>query len=73
MVITAVSLNMFLIPNKVATGGISGLATVLHYLLDWPVPYTPKQFIDYLFGNLAFPAILYAFDKQNVYKRNICS
>ena len=36
-VITAVSLNMFLIPNKVAAGGISGLATVLHYLLDWPV------------------------------------
>jgi len=36
-VITAVSLNMFLIPNKVAAGGISGLATVLHYLLGWPV------------------------------------
>lgn len=35
--ITAVSLNMFLIPNKVAAGGVSGLATVLHYLLGWPV------------------------------------
>ena len=35
--ITAVGLNMFLIPNKVAAGGVSGLATVLHYLLDWPV------------------------------------
>jgi uncharacterized membrane-anchored protein YitT (DUF2179 family) len=36
-VITAVSLNMFLIPNKVAAGGVSGLATVLHYLTNWPV------------------------------------
>ncbi len=34
---TAVSLNMFLIPNKVAAGGVSGLATVLHYLLGLPV------------------------------------
>jgi len=36
-IITAVGLNMFLIPHKVAAGGVSGLATVLHYLLGWPV------------------------------------
>lgn len=36
-IITAIGLNMFLIPNKVAAGGVSGLATILHYLLDWPV------------------------------------
>lgn len=36
-IITAVSLNMFLIPNKIAAGGVSGLATVLYYLLHWPV------------------------------------
>ncbi|GMB01722.1 membrane protein [Pelosinus sp. IPA-1] len=35
--ITAISLNMFLIPNKIAAGGVSGLATVLYYLLNWPV------------------------------------
>lgn len=35
--ITAIGLNMFLVPNKIAAGGVSGLATVLHYLLDWPV------------------------------------
>lgn len=35
--ITAVGLNMFLVPNKIAAGGVSGLATVLHYLLNWPV------------------------------------
>jgi uncharacterized membrane-anchored protein YitT (DUF2179 family) len=39
-IITAVSLNMFLIPNKVAAGGVSGLATVLHYLLGLPVGMT---------------------------------
>jgi uncharacterized membrane-anchored protein YitT (DUF2179 family) len=31
------ALNLFLIPNKVAAGGVSGLATVLHYVLGWPV------------------------------------
>lgn len=36
-IITAVSLNMFLIPHKIAAGGVSGLATVLYYLLNWPV------------------------------------
>ncbi|HEY3426965.1 MAG TPA: YitT family protein [Negativicutes bacterium] len=39
-IITAVSLNMFLIPNKVAAGGVSGLATVLHYVLGLPVGMT---------------------------------
>lgn len=36
-IITAIGLNMFLIPYKIAAGGVSGLATVLYYLLDWPV------------------------------------
>lgn len=35
--ITALALDIFLIPNKIAAGGVSGLATVLHYLLDFPV------------------------------------
>jgi uncharacterized membrane-anchored protein YitT (DUF2179 family) len=39
-IITAVALNMFLIPNKVAAGGVSGMATVLHYLLGFPVGVT---------------------------------
>ncbi|MCX7781204.1 MAG: YitT family protein [Negativicutes bacterium] len=38
--LTAVALNMFLIPNKVAAGGVSGFATVLHYLLGVPVGMT---------------------------------
>ena len=35
--LTAVGLVVFLIPNKIAAGGVSGLATVLHYIFDWPV------------------------------------
>ncbi|MDO9557575.1 MAG: YitT family protein [Coriobacteriia bacterium] len=34
IVITAWGLNAFLIPNKLAAGGVSGLATVLHYVIS---------------------------------------
>ncbi|SMC40590.1 YitT family protein [Sporomusa malonica] len=43
-VITALALNMFLIPNKVAAGGISGLATVLHHTFGLPVGMTMLAF-----------------------------
>lgn len=39
-IITAAALNVFLIPNKIAAGGVSGMATVLHYLLGLPVGMT---------------------------------
>ncbi len=39
-VLTAFALNIFLIPNKVAAGGVSGMATILHYLLGAPVGVT---------------------------------
>lgn len=35
--LTALGLDLFLIPNKIAAGGVSGLATVLHYLIHVPV------------------------------------
>ncbi|NLW56351.1 MAG: YitT family protein [Firmicutes bacterium] len=35
--LTALGLVWFLIPNKIAAGGVSGLATVLYYLWHWPV------------------------------------
>lgn len=35
--LTAVGLVIFLIPNKVAAGGVSGLATVIYYLTGFPV------------------------------------
>lgn len=38
--ITAISLNGLLIPNKIAAGGVSGFATVLFYLIQIPVSVT---------------------------------
>ncbi|HCZ07178.1 MAG: hypothetical protein PWP37_1374 [Thermotogota bacterium] len=35
--ITALALDMFLIPNKVIAGGVSGLATIVYYLANFPV------------------------------------
>jgi uncharacterized membrane-anchored protein YitT (DUF2179 family) len=35
--LTALSLVLFLVPNKIAAGGVSGLATILYYLWSWPV------------------------------------
>jgi len=35
--LTALGLDMFLIPNKIAAGGVSGIATILHYLVGVPV------------------------------------
>ena len=43
-VLTAVALNMFLIPNRIAAGGTSGLATVLHHLFALPVGMTTMAF-----------------------------
>ncbi|MEW6425159.1 MAG: YitT family protein [Bacillota bacterium] len=36
----ALGLDLFLVPNKIAAGGVSGIATVLHYLLGLPVGMT---------------------------------
>ena len=38
--LTAVGLDMFLIPNKIAAGGVSGLATIAYYLFGFPVGLT---------------------------------
>lgn len=40
----ALGLTMFLIPNMVAAGGASGLATVLHYVYDIPVGWAMLAF-----------------------------
>lgn len=39
-VIIALALDMFLVPGKIAAGGVSGLATVTHYAFGWPVGVT---------------------------------
>ncbi|NLZ52851.1 MAG: YitT family protein, partial [Thermoanaerobacteraceae bacterium] len=38
--IGALGLTMFLVPNKLAAGGVSGIAIVLHYLFKLPVGWT---------------------------------
>ena len=36
-ILIVLGLNLFLIPNKIASGGVSGAATILHYVFHWPV------------------------------------
>jgi len=38
--VTALGLVLFLVPNKIAAGGVSGLATVIFYLVGPPVGFT---------------------------------
>ncbi|MCL6639324.1 MAG: YitT family protein [Firmicutes bacterium] len=40
VILTALGLDLFLVPNKIAAGGVSGLATVFHYLTGAPVGMT---------------------------------
>ncbi|MEW6183201.1 MAG: YitT family protein [Bacillota bacterium] len=37
VVLIALGLDLFLVPNKIAAGGVSGIATVLHYVFGFPV------------------------------------
>ncbi len=37
VILVAWGLDLFLVPNRIAAGGVSGLATILHYLLHVPV------------------------------------
>ncbi len=36
-VVTALGISVFLVPNRIAAGGVTGLATVIHYWMGWPV------------------------------------
>lgn len=38
--LVALALDWFLVPNRIAAGGVSGLATLIHYLFGWPVGMT---------------------------------
>lgn len=40
VLVTALGLDVFLVPNRLAAGGVSGLATVAHYRLGLPVGLT---------------------------------
>ena len=38
--IMAVGLMLFLVPNKVSAGGVSGISTILYHMFNWPVGIT---------------------------------
>jgi uncharacterized membrane-anchored protein YitT (DUF2179 family) len=38
--ITALGMDLFLVPNKIAAGGVSGIAIIIHYLAHLPVGVT---------------------------------
>lgn len=38
--IVSASINTLIIPNQIADGGVTGIAIILHYLLQWPVGWT---------------------------------
>ncbi|WP_026694398.1 YitT family protein [Peribacillus kribbensis] len=42
--IVAISFNVLLLPNKVASGGVSGISTILHSLLGWEPAYVQWAF-----------------------------
>jgi uncharacterized membrane-anchored protein YitT (DUF2179 family) len=44
LILTAAAIDIFLVPNRLAAGGVSGLATVLHYTIGLPVGLTMLVF-----------------------------
>ncbi|MBM7690907.1 uncharacterized membrane-anchored protein YitT (DUF2179 family) [Peribacillus deserti] len=42
--IVAVAFNVFLLPNKIASGGVSGISTILHALAGWEPAYVQWAF-----------------------------
>ncbi|MBU7006364.1 YitT family protein [Phosphitispora fastidiosa] len=40
VLLTAIGLDMFLVPNKIAAGGVSGIATIVYYAARFPVGMT---------------------------------
>ncbi len=38
--IMAIGLMLFLIPNKVSAGGVSGISTILYHMFNWPAGIT---------------------------------
>ena len=35
--ISAVAINSFLVPHHLLSGGVSGVAIIIYYLVDWPI------------------------------------
>ncbi len=70
--LTALGLDLCLIPNKLVEGGISGLSTILHYLIHVPVGIT-MLFFNLILFFLAFKMIGGSFGIRSVYSTIILS
>ncbi len=62
----ALGIDIFLVPNKIAAGGVSGIATILHYTLHVPVGMTMLVINIFLFI-LAFLVLGPAFGVKSIY------
>ncbi len=64
--VAAVGIDVFLVPNKIAAGGVSGIATILHYTIHVPVGMT-MLVINILLFTLAFLLLGPAFGVKSIY------
>ncbi len=71
-VLVALGLNLFLIPNKITAGGVSGLSTILFHLVGLPVGMTMLGFNVILFV-IAFLFLGRAFGLRSIFATIILS
>lgn len=64
--IAAIGIDVFLVPNKIAAGGVSGIATILHYTIHVPVGMTMLVINVFLFL-LAFILLGPGFGIKSIY------
>lgn len=63
--ISAISCNLFLIPNHFLSGGLTGIAIILHYLFDLPIG------IQNIIFNIPILYIAYHFLEDYIFQHNI--
>lgn len=40
VLLMAISYNFFFVPNRISSGGVTGISTVLYYVFEWPIGLT---------------------------------
>ena len=70
--LTALGINLFLAPNKIAAGGVSGIAIILHYLIKVPIGAT-MLVINVILFIMAFLILGRSFGLKSVYATVILS
>lgn len=70
--ITAMALDLFLIPNKIIAGGVSGLATIVYYMFHLPVGFQMLVYNVFLFI-LGFKVLGLHFGFKSIYSAIVLS